>query len=79
MNEVDRLVAEANKDPTNMSILRFGDNHESIKEGVGSIDVPSSNYSMSKGSLPRSNPYTSVEDVAKIEGSYEKFKSLLGN
>ena len=30
MNEIDRIIAEAGKDPTNMSVLEFGDNEESL-------------------------------------------------
>ena len=63
MSEVDKLIAEANQDPTKMSVLRFGDNAESIKEGTGSMAV-SSIETMKQGSLPKSSSYTSVEDVA---------------
>jgi hypothetical protein len=79
MSEIDRIVAEASKDPTNMSVLEFGDNQESLVGTTKTRTVsmgPSSLETIRQNSLPKN---ASVEEIANKRGSYLKFKTLLGN
>ena len=77
MNDIDRILMEASKDPTNMSVLEFGSLESIVGTKTRTVSmVPSSLETLRQSSRPRSD---SVREIANKEGAYLKFKTLLGN